>query len=128
MTNLKKIIPKDSNEFIADHITHDEIKCRCNSDICTYTLIDCRLINTWTKLRKEWGQPIQINSCYRCQVHNASKAVGGVKGSYHTTATAIDLALPLDHRDVSSFIRLCKKHFPFVKVYRSFLHLDLRSV
>lgn len=126
MINLKKIISKESNEFIADYITHDEIKCKCNSDICTYTLIDIRLINTWSKLRKEWGQPIQINSCYRCQVHNEN--VGGVKGSYHTYGTAIDLALPLDHRDVSSFIRLCEKHFAFVKLYRNFVHTDIRSV
>ena len=126
MTNLKKIIPKESNEFIADYITHDEIKCKCNSDICTFTIIDCRLINTWAKLRKEWGQSIRINSCYRCQVHN--KAVGGVKNSFHTYSTAIDLALPMNYLDVSSFIRLCEKHFAFVKVYNSFVHLDLRSI
>lgn len=41
------------------------------------------------KVREEFGEPIYVNSGYRCPELN--KAVGGSKNSYHMTGLAVDL-------------------------------------
>lgn len=41
------------------------------------------------KVREEFGEPIYVNSGYRCKALN--EAVGGSKNSYHMTGLAVDL-------------------------------------
>ena len=51
--------------------------------------IDERLMTVLDAIRERIGQPIYINSGYRCPVHNAN--VGGVPKSQHVDGTAADL-------------------------------------
>lgn len=41
------------------------------------------------KVREEFGEPIYVNSGYRCKALN--DAVGGSKNSYHMTGLAVDI-------------------------------------
>lgn len=45
--------------------------------------------NLLDPIREKWGQPILVNSGYRCEKLN--KAVGGAKSSQHLTGCAADI-------------------------------------
>jgi uncharacterized protein YcbK (DUF882 family) len=66
----------------------------CNGPECEGLInvgngISPRLMNVLDAIRERIGQPIYINSGYRCPVHN--KEVGGVTNSQHVDGTAADL-------------------------------------
>ena len=122
------LIKKTDDFEIVENLFHSEVRCQCTSNLCNFTILDVKMIQAWSSVRKEWGAPVYPTSCYRCQSHNASKAVGGVPNSYHCHGGAIDLAFPKDPLDVNSFIRLCEKHFDYVQVYfeKKFLHAHIK--
>ena len=125
MIKSKMMISKSDDFEIVENLYHSEVRCQCDSPLCFFTLLDVKMIQAWSRVRKAWGVPISVNSCYRCQSHNESG--GGVSNSYHCVGSAIDVAFPDNPLDLNSFIRLCEKHFDFVKVYydRKFLHLHI---
>ena len=57
---------------------------------CGENKIDQRVIELAQSIRDEVGVPVNVNSGYRCEKHNAR--VGGVKGSFHTKGLAADLS------------------------------------
>ncbi len=75
---------KDTKNFKVDEFT-----CHCG---CGKNNIDQRVINIAQAIRDELGVPVKVNSGCRCDKHNESLAVGGVKGSYHTLGLAADLS------------------------------------
>ena len=99
---------------LSEHFSEDEFWCRgqdqgtCN---CNHSLkIDPRLIELLEELREiTGGEPLYINSGYRCPVHNAS--CGGVSNSQHTKGTAADVACP-DHLTMPEFLWYCEQ-LPF---------------
>ena len=84
--------------FIAPYIEEGEYKCRCCGKLppsfgsvyygqpatCFQVLF-----GYFQKIREKWGQPIPINSGYRCISHNT--AIGGEPNSIHTFGLALDL-------------------------------------
>lgn len=59
---------------------------------CTETPIDLELVEILQKVRTHFGVSVNVNSGYRCPVHNAS--VGGAsKASYHMKGVAADIAV-----------------------------------
>jgi len=119
----KKFYKKDINVRVAIKLSSLECQCKCDSDLCHFTILDQHMLNAWKGLRMEWGRPIGVTSVFRCQSHNA--AVGGVNKSYHTTGSAIDLAKP--EGDTWLFEELVMKYFSFVKVYKNFIHAHVVS-
>lgn len=57
---------------------------------CGKNEIDQRVISMAQTIREALGQPVRVNSGYRCAEHNAK--VGGVKNSTHTRGLAADLS------------------------------------
>ena len=57
---------------------------------CGENKIDQRVINMAQVIREAMGEPVHVNSGYRCKTHNAR--VGGVNNSYHTQGLAADLS------------------------------------
>ena len=78
---------KDTKNFKVN-----EFSCHCG---CGKNNIDQRVMNMAQTIRDAIKVPIHINSGYRCDKHNESPAVGGVKGSYHTLGLAADLSCSL---------------------------------
>lgn len=116
------IIPKEEKVQIAYKLFSNEVACKCNLPTCHFTLIDPELLKLWDYFRVKWGKPVNINSGFRCQTHNVN--VGGAFSSQHTQGGALDLALP--NSNTAEFIALAKRIFPFVLIYDTFIHVDIR--
>lgn len=71
------------------HFTRDELKCKCGCDGCNMTV---EALTALEALRELAGEPIKVNSAYRCLTHNAGVSV--VKNSVHPLGEAIDWKIP----------------------------------
>lgn len=63
--------------FSDDEIRCKGVNCGCGNVVIIDTLFDSKLL----ELREAFGQPMKVNSCCRCKVHNAE--VGGAPKSFH---------------------------------------------
>jgi hypothetical protein len=112
-----KTFPRGLDIQLSENFHLREFECHCGK--CPETIISMLHVARLQKLRNDFGQPIKINSAYRCFEHN--KAVGGVPGSQHTLGLATDLALPLP-----SYAYL-KQIFDALIIYDTFCHVDSRG-
>lgn len=88
--------------------------------------ISPRLMHVLDAIRSVIGQPIYVNSGYRCPVHNAN--VGGVPNSQHVDGTAADLTY--DGIDVDYLARVAEEcGADGIGKYWSqgFVHVDVRG-
>ena len=73
--------------------------------------------------RKAWGEPVRVNSGFRCGAHNAE--VGGAKESRHLVGCAADIA-PLG-RATPAFGELARRFFTSsgweLRVYPRYVHV-----
>lgn len=83
-------ISKADSIRLSDHLTSDEVRCRCSYDSCTMTQVSSRVIHSFERLREHWRSSIIVTSGFRCQVHNHN--VGGLSSSMHKLGYALDLA------------------------------------
>ena len=82
------------------------------------------------RLRDVLNRPIRINSGYRSIKHN--KAVGGVKGSYHTKGMAADIVVEgLNPKQVANAIESLILSGEMLQggigIYDTFVHYDFRK-
>ena len=109
--------------------TAPELACRCG---CRLLRLDSRFEEALTALRLEFGEPMIVNSCCRCEQHN--EAVGGHKHSLHVAdypvhAAQGTMAIDIRSTDVAYRWRLCRlamKQGWSVGSAKTFLHLDRR--
>lgn len=78
-------VVKLSNDF-----NSIEFDCHGNG-CCCKTYIDENLVEYLQMIRNHFRNPVNINSAYRCEKHNA--AVGGVSGSRHKYGQAADISV-----------------------------------
>lgn len=106
-------------------LSHEEFRCKCNYDDCTFTLVNYRLLTAYKNLRKHWGAPLIINSGFRCQAHNLN--VGGVRDSWHKKGSAIDIR-PTSGR-IEDLYFLADKFFDLVIHYQKegFIHCQMEE-
>ena len=129
------IYPKSTNHTLSilnSHpvLTTDECKCHCADPACTATLVSTQLIQCFWKLRAKYGQPIQVDCCYRCPNHN--QKVGGAPQSQHLCGQGLDLSPKNRPHDftLDGFAKLALSvGFTWVKVYpdKNFVHCDVRD-
>ena len=123
MSNTQ-VIMKGSKTILATGLSSDEMDCNCTNPRCHYTLVNDELLERWNKLRTGMAQPLKINSAYRCMAHNESE--GGVADSRHTLGRALDVSFEgVDQAKLTDFAARC---FPFIKIYSTFVHVDIRSL
>lgn len=67
------------------HFQASEFNCSC----CGKNEMDMDFVKMLDDMRALYGQPITIESGYRCEKHN--KAVGGVAGSDHEEGKGVDI-------------------------------------
>ena len=93
---------KGSPEQLSKNFVSTEFDCKCSGSHCKTTLIDSELIEDLQKIRDHFGKPVNINSGFRCAVHNAM--VGGAAGSKHCTGKAADIAVDgVDPEEVAKY-------------------------
>jgi hypothetical protein len=64
--------------------------------------VDMELVDILQRIRDHFGKPVNINSGYRCEKHNAE--VGGAAGSHHTKGMAADIRVKgVAPREVAKF-------------------------
>lgn len=107
-------------ENLWKHFCSNEFKCKC----CGEVVVDNKLIDKLEELRVALGdKPIIITSGYRCLKHN--KDTGGVKNSQHLYGRAADIkVIGLSPEYIGK--QATKVGFSFVKVYSSWVHVDVR--
>ena len=76
--------------------------------------------NVLEPARAKLGQPIRVNSGYRCSVHNAK--VGGVFNSQHMNGEAADICCDDNHR----LAEIIKENgcYDQLLVYPTFIHVS----
>lgn len=123
------IIRKGEKRDLTIGLTSDEFDCQCTSELCHFTLINPYLIQAFYETRQEFGEPIKVNSGFRCQSHNIDQNVQGKKHSYHTMGMAIDIR-PVGNVDLKKRLeqleRIAREHFNHVIPYPTFIHCDMR--
>ena len=102
------------------YFTKDEMKCKCG---CNQCLMDEHFMDMLDSLRKGVGQPLEVNSGYRCKEYDDS--LGG-EGN-HPRGWAVDLKC--QDSNLRFFIIDLAIAFGFkrVGIAKTFIHLDLVS-
>lgn len=86
---VKRFQNSDSKQKLSTNFSVGEFVCKCGK--CSDLLVDEALIEWLQKLRDHFCVPVNINSGYRCQIHNA--AVGGSVQSHHLRGMAADIRI-----------------------------------
>jgi hypothetical protein len=74
---------------INEYFKYREFDCKCGKCERPEGVPSQELVDILTKIRKHYGQPVIINSGYRCETHN--KKVGGSANSQHFKGSAVDI-------------------------------------
>jgi hypothetical protein len=111
-----KWAPKALSGQLVPFLRWEEVRCKCNYDTCTRTLINERTANSFYLTRRALGSPITITSGYRCDLHNID--IGGIPNSFHKIGCALDLK----HEDLDLLEEKCKLYFDVVIRYKKFIH------
>jgi hypothetical protein len=105
------------------HLTLNEVACKCNYPECRSVFLEGLTISAFSKLRSAVGRPLTINSGNRCARHNFD--VGGEICSRHITGQALDISCEgIDLNYLA--IEAKKAGFTFIKIYKSWIHVDTR--
>ena len=122
---MVKKYEKHESEPVSERFLSSDFDCKCAGSECRFTFVDERLAKSLDALWDLVG-PIQIDSGFRCDAHNAE--IGGVKNSYHCKGLAADCRAAIKPYDLSEF---AEEIDAFAKggigVYASFVHLDVRN-
>ena len=101
-----------------------EVACSCFWKHCQYTLITERLIDAFSKTRRDFGKRIFVTSGYRC--HQKNKLTpNSSEISNHMYGDAIDMT-PFEG-SLDDLEELAKIHFKKVIRYETFIHCDMRA-
>jgi uncharacterized protein YcbK (DUF882 family) len=103
---------------MSKYFSDDELKCKCG---CNQNNVDTHFMSLLDSLRAAVGQPLIINSGYRCPAYD--KELGG-EGN-HPTGRAADIRCEdskLRYQIVAAAMML---GFGRIGVARGFIHLDL---
>lgn len=84
---VKRYQKEDGQITLSANFKVREFACKCSR--CQELLVDEELVSCLQKLRDHFGVPVNINSGYRCQAHNAE--VGGSATSHHMKGMAADV-------------------------------------
>lgn len=112
---------------MAQYFNNSEFQCKCGQ--CAGLPkqgIDKRLLEVLDKIRERIGQPIYVNSGYRCPDWN--EAVGGVRNSFHVQGVACDITY--DGIDVEYLAQIAEEcGADGIGKYPSqfFVHVDTRG-
>ena len=87
--------------------------------------LDVAAMDTLQDLRRRYGQPLRVNSAYRCPFHNVR--IGGAPHSYHKRGMAFDVSIngmtKLQRQDLAT--TAIDAGFTGFGFYGSFLHVDI---
>ena len=119
---------------LTDNFSKSEFNCKCGCEMPNDVLDNIKLLAIELQTIREYvGQPIKINSAYRCELHNS--IIGGVKTSQHILGKASDITIntftPDEVVDVIENLLINEMLGSFyiggLGRYNTFTHLDIRD-
>lgn len=121
---------RGSKTILSLNFSAYEFDCKCG--VCENTLISIKTVNILQMIRSEVGGPLKINSGYRCEKHNSSRAVGGVRGSQHVLGKAADVSCATKTPSELFAIteRILEWNYPQsggLRLYSDWIHVDSRE-
>lgn len=84
-----KTFEKGKAVKLSKNFKSTEFDCK-GKGCCTETPIDEELISILQKVREHFGKPVNVNSGYRCRIHNG-RTSGASKTSQHMNGKAADI-------------------------------------
>lgn len=108
---------------LTEHFMASEFECKCGK--CTEQQIDVDFLHKLEASRLEYGNPIFINSGFRCKDHNDN--VGGHKNSQHLYGNAVDILRPKDPDKDRKLFNILRKNFKALGIADLFYHVDGRT-
>lgn len=111
---------------LSKNFSKHEFACQCGQCGSTGMEMDPLLISKLQQLRDFYGQPLIINSAFRCREHNTK--VGGSAQSRHMTGEAVDIQCGfagMRHHIVRLAMLL---NFGGIGIANTFVHLDVRPL
>jgi uncharacterized protein YcbK (DUF882 family) len=108
---------------INTNFKRSEFTCKCG---CGRNTVDVRLAQLIQIIRNEIGEPVNINSGYRCESYNAS--IGGAKNSQHTHGKAADItAAGHTPEQIYKIASVALDGNGGLGIYDTWVHIDVRS-
>jgi uncharacterized protein YcbK (DUF882 family) len=88
--------------------------------------VDAELVSVLQDIRDHFGNPLLINSGFRCESHN--KKIGGAKRSTHLQGRGADFVVAgVSCDDVYCYLVWKYPDVYGIKNYGNWIHLDTRS-
>ncbi len=119
---------KNQDQSLSAHFSSNEFQCKCNYAECIDQLVEQDLLDKLEQMRNDLGQPIKINSGFRCAHHQAdllnSGTVETVPKSTHELGQAADIACPIA---IDDLVDCAAKQFMALGIGKTFIHCDLRN-
>ena len=119
---------------LTGNFSKSEFECKCGCEMPNDVLDNIKLLAIQLQTIREYvGQPIKINSAYRCELHNS--IIGGSKRSQHKLGKASDITIntftPDEVVDVIENLLVNEMLGSFyiggLGRYNTFTHLDIRD-
>ena len=100
-----------------EHFSKRELSCPC----CDVMGMDPEFLQILEAVRKEYGQPMKLNSSFRCRDHNM--AIGANPSSSHCLGLAVDIQVS-GSRQRYDLVRHLLKHVTRIGIGAEFIHAD----
>ena len=118
---------------LTNNFSKSEFDCKCGCDMPQHIFENVKkLASQLQVIRNVIGQPIDINSGYRCPEHNSKPSVGGSKTSQHIQGKASDIVVKDVNPDdvvhlVEQLIDAGEINIGAIGRYNNFTHVDIRD-
>jgi len=104
---------------LTEHFNKKEFDCQCG---CGTGQINMVLVQKLEMARRDYKQPIRINSGIRCLEHNRS--IGSRDTSSHIKCVAADVGC-VGMEERKQLLEILLKYFPRLGVHKEFIHVDV---
>jgi hypothetical protein len=119
---------------LSDNFSTYEFECPCDTPGCKTQIIKKELVDKLQTFRDRLGEPIRINSAYRCGAYQAKLQKRGyktAKKSQHLEGAAVDIMPSRNNGDhnkrLRTFIAIAESLFKAIGYAQNWLHVDLRK-
>jgi hypothetical protein len=125
------IFKKGESKEISENFNINEFHCQCDFEACYSTQLSIRFLASAQSSRVDFGKRIIVTSGNRCQLRNQElKDMFGSGGrvsktSSHLIGDAADFTCE-KRSDLDELEQVLRKHFKYVKRYKTHIHADTR--